>query len=196
MLLTTLATICTTLVCVLSVVNVIRNKEATPHPFSRFVWLLISTVGLVLSFDASGFHANTLPLAVIVIDCLIIWIISLRRKHEEQIEVHPSMLFLVAAGLVGWLWFDSPLLAALCIVIVEVLSTIPTLKNMYRNPRNEIAWYLWAADGVGLILGLFALKEFDVAAALYPLSIVVMSTLLAVIGLTRGRALLPAHIVT
>lgn len=93
-------------------------------------------------------------------------------------------------GIAIWWFLNAPLLALWVGIVVDFLGALPTLRKSYRNPESEdfLSWVLFLVSNT---VNLFAISDWTLAQASYPVYFFFISLLQATIlglgRLYRGR---------
>lgn len=156
---------------------------------NRATWIIWTAVGvsLLASYAAAGAR-ETLWLSVANLVAFVA-VLALSYKYGEGgwTPFDAACLFGAAFGFVLWWWFDSPLPTLFTGLFVDLVGALPTVRKVWKNPGSEdlFTWVLFVAANV---LNLFALKEWNLAMASYPVYMVFVTVLIAsVISIRRLR---------
>ncbi|MDO8519474.1 MAG: hypothetical protein Q7T11_04865, partial [Deltaproteobacteria bacterium] len=90
-------------------------------------------------------------------------------------------------GLLLWWVFNSPLPALYLSMAIDFVGALPTLKKSYLDPQSEdrLTWILfWAAN----TLNLFAIQQWTLAMAAYPLYLFFISGAILFLLLKNKKA--------
>jgi len=97
-----------------------------------------------------------------------------------------TCLLSAAFGIFLWWYFSSPLPALYISVAVDFIGALPTIKKSYLDPagENRLSWILfWIANTINL----FALQEWNLAMALYPIYMFLITGALSLILIFRQK---------
>ncbi|MEO6761082.1 MAG: hypothetical protein ABI220_01735, partial [Candidatus Saccharimonadales bacterium] len=89
----------------------------------------------------------------------------------------------LAGALIGlglWLLLDSPLIAIIATLIVDVIGTIPTLRHAWSKPEEESA-SAFIIGIVAIVLTLISLKSYELSAWIYPVYLLASNGILVLI---------------
>ncbi len=88
------------------------------------------------------------------------------------------------AGIITWKKTGNPVTAIICSQAALLIGAIPTITNAWINPAQEnlIAWSIWT---MSCICALFAIKKWDLANALQPLTFMVIEGTVMVLVVIR-----------
>jgi hypothetical protein len=89
-------------------------------------------------------------------------------------------------GFALWWLFNSPGLAVVAVVLIDLIGALPTVRHSWISPSEET----WEAFGVAGASGLFAvlaLSSFDWVTLPYPAYIMLINAIIAVTIIYRRR---------
>ena len=102
----------------------------------------------------------------------------------ERFDVVCQIAALV--GITLWLLFDSPVIAVVASVTIDLIAGLPTLRHAWRSPHEE-TWQTFALAAMASILGIFALENYTIVSASYMLYLAVANTIFTAVILYRKR---------
>ena len=152
----------------------IFKGETRPHPFSWFIWGLLTAIGFFAQIsDGAGVGAIiTFSSAVI---SFIIAVIGYIKRENIIISKTDKWAFgfsLLAIPL--WLITDTPLWSVILITIIDTTGFYPTYRKSWFAPQQESA-LSFSLGGFKHIFTVLALENYSVITALFPLSLVIMN---------------------
>jgi hypothetical protein len=133
-------------------------------------WMLALVSGMITASSwASGVRDTIWFPAGYTLSFLIVALFSL-KYGEGPVRLHTldRVCLLLALGSAAiWWTLQAPLLALIMNICTECIALIPTMVKAYRRPWTEEkrAWVITTAAS---ILNLFAVSEWTLAIALYP----------------------------
>jgi len=137
-----------------------------PHPFSWFVWGLITGIGFSAQYSAGGGTGAWIT-GITSLECFTIAGLAFYRGEKRIVPIDWICFVLALGGLILWRLTASPLSAIIVVMLVDALAAIPTFRKSYLRPYEEtVATY--AIGGAGFFCTLFALASFNFATALFP----------------------------
>jgi hypothetical protein len=89
-------------------------------------------------------------------------------------------------GLLLWAIFNSPTIAILAVIAVDMVGTAPTLHHAWLEPGEE-TWQTFAIISFATILTLMSLNKFSVASLSYPLYLLLANGLVALTVVHRRQ---------
>jgi hypothetical protein len=168
----------------------ILRGRVHPHPFSWGLWTLLGGIAFAAGL-AGGAGIGLLPVGLLMAENCIVLFLALRSANSDEDRSHPFLLVFAAIGVIGWLLSNDPAVAAIGAVTADLMAALPTVKQTWRNPASELAW-TWSIDAIAMAMSLLALQRLDIASALFPAYLACIDLTIAVIALTRRRALTKA----
>jgi len=154
---------------------------------SWFTWTLLTGIACAASFSDGQVAAGVL-MACATVEVLSIVILGFIKRGDhsfERLDIICQAGALV--GLVLWLVFNSPAVAVLAAVTIDLVGAIPTFKHSWVKPHEETS-ITFALSSVGGLLTLLVTESWAVTAVAYPLYIFVVNAVLsAVILLSPHR---------
>ncbi len=167
------------------VVATLRRKTRP----NRATWVIWSAVGasLLVSYAASGARETLWVAIANLIAFVFILILSVRYGEGGWTAFDKACLFGAGLGFFLWWWFDSPLPTLFSGLFIDLAGALPTLKKAWKKPDSEnlTAWLLFLAAN---ILNLFAIRDWNVVVASYPIYMAcITGALVAVLTLSKNR---------
>ncbi len=164
--------------------DVTRGKTK-PHAFS---WLIWSSVTAIAFFGqiARGGGEGTSVTAVAAVCCLIIFYAGL-RKGDTVVTRFDWWCFVVALIAVPlWAFTDDPLLSMVLVTGIAGIGFLPTIRKSLVNPQQETL-LLYVCSAISWILSLCALRLYSVTTMLYPLSGIILNSVVAFVIISQRR---------
>ena len=84
------------------------------------------------------------------------------------------------AGLMLWALTSDPVLAYYLTTCVDAMGAIPTIQKAWARPETEdrLTWSLFLLSN---IINLFAIRQWTLTIALYPVYVVMLSTTMSLV---------------
>lgn len=149
------------------VIDILRGNTK-PERATWWVWLTLAIVSLFAQF--AGGAKWSLLFAISSTICVgLIAVLSLRYGYGRFHRRDTLALIATAIGVSLALWFRSPLLAVLTVILVDLVGASLTYHKTWYAPRteNKLAWILAIIAGVFAVL---AVGDYEPAVYLPPLS--------------------------
>ena len=162
------------------------NHQTVPSPVSWAVWASVDTLVLV------AMKKEKAPIGQITGAVAGAWIVTLLAiifGKPTMGSIEWVSIVGAVAGIVLWQRTDNAVLAIVCSQLAVFVGAFPTFANGYSNPsqENPIAWTIWF---VSCIFALFAIKKWNLAEALQPVTFTVIETVMVVLVVIRPHWLL------
>ena len=161
-----------------------------PH---RATWLIWSTLAILVCFSqrADGATWSLLMAGAQAILTSLIFMLAIRRGEGGVSTGERVMLALAAAGVIGWISADEPIVATACVVAADLLGATLMIPKTYRDPDSETLATFTLASLSGL-LAAAAVATPDPSLLLYPLYFALVNAAIAILIHHRRRTLLAA----
>lgn len=140
--------------------------RAKPHRTTRFVLLLITTLGF-LSLYATGDRVVVWFLGICSIQSLVMLIMSIKYGMGGWAKIDIICLVIALLGIVLWKETSNPTLALYTAVTADFVGMVPTLIKAYRLPHTEY-WMPYILDLSSIILIVLAIQNGGFNEYLYP----------------------------
>jgi len=152
----------------------VYRKRTKPHAFSWIIWSLLTGIGFFAQI-AKGAGPGAWAMGVTSVGCIVGAILGL-FWGEKDIRKSDVIAFLGGLSAIPlWYFTRDPLSAAIVITIVEIFAFYPTFRKSYFKPHEELA-FAYAIDVAKYAITLFAMKQYSLAALLYPIFIIVFQS--------------------
>lgn len=165
----------------------IFNGTTKPHPFTWFMWALVSSVGFFAQL-AGGGGVGAWATGAGALMCFVVGVLSLSRGEKHIVALDWVCLLGALAGLVLWRLTDEPLLAVVFATIADALGFIPTFRKSYAKPYEETA-SAYALAVLAFSLSIPALDTLSLTTVLFPAYIIVSAGSLFILLMIRRRQL-------
>ncbi|HLB66808.1 MAG TPA: hypothetical protein VJJ78_04440 [Candidatus Saccharimonadales bacterium] len=169
-----------------SVVPYIRNiiKGTTkPNIVSWITWTMLTGVATIAEI-AAGEYRTAIFTGTAVIETLLIVLLGIKYGHTKytafDVVCQAGALF----GFVLWAIFNSPAAAVIFAVTIDLVGALPTIRHSWLKPGEE-TWITYGMAGLGGLLAIFALTEFNWTSLTYAVYVVFINCLLSIILVTR-----------
>lgn len=156
-----------------------------PRVVSWFVWSLLTSIACAAAF-VDGQYPTGILLLFASLETLSVVILG--WKHGDKKIERLDIICLIGAlvGLVLWLVFDSPAVAVVAMVAIDLLGGIPTLVHSWKKPHEETAITFFLSF-LGATCILFLMTDWRITAFAYPLYLVVANFVFTVVIVARKR---------
>ena len=137
---------------------------------SRATWFIWAVMGIILatSYKASGAE-DTLWVAISeAIAPTFIALLSIKYGVGGAEKTDYICFVGSIFSLVLWWLFDSPLIALITNLTIDLFAALPTIKKSWQNPKEEDR-FAWTLTQTGNLLNLFAIDKFILGVIIYPI---------------------------
>lgn len=181
---------------ILAIVNVlpyirdVYKKKTKPRIVSWFNWSLLNAIASAASFSDHQYASAILTLLV-SIETLVVVTLAF---HYGDRDIGPfDMICQIGAivGLILWLAFNSPSIAIIATVTIDIIATTPTLRHSWQKP-NEETGITFVLGSVAAIFALLAAQGHKVTAIVFPIYLVLINILISMIIYLRSRSTIKA----
>src|SRR5690606_7525028 len=114
------------------VISIFRGVTR-PHPFTWFVWTLVS--GIVFFGQlARGAGIGALPTLASEIFTLLIFILSLRYGYRDVTRSDVIFLAISIFAIVLWITTNDPTASVTIAVGIDIVAFVPTIRKAAKEP--------------------------------------------------------------
>lgn len=165
----------------------IFRGSTKPHPFSWFVWGLVSGIAFFAQTSSDG-GIGAWATGITSLACFSIAISGI-FFGEKRITTLDVVSFIGAlAGIIIWRETHTPFFAVVLMVVVYALGFVPTFRKAYLRPYEEtLLTYILSLFKWGF--GLLALSSFTPTTALFPAAVFTMNSTFALMLFIRRKQL-------
>ena len=164
------------------IVDIIKGKSK-PHIVSWLTWTLLLIIGTSAAFAAHQTRSALLTLGDTIGTGLVL-IIGLKYGTAKY-SLFDGMCQLAAIlGLVFWLIFNSPAIAVIAVVSIDLIGSIPTIKHSWIKPEEE-TWQSFIIMTIASLLTVISLSVLSVTSLTYPIYLLLSNLIIALIVVYR-----------
>jgi hypothetical protein len=138
-----------------------------PHRGTWLIWSLLSVV-VFLSQRADGATWSLVAAGMQVVLNGAIFGLAVWRGVGGVSRADRLMLAIAAAGALGWVVADEPLVATTCVVVADLFGLAMMVPKTYRDPESETL-VTFALASVSGALAAAAVGSADPALVMYPI---------------------------
>ncbi|MDB5185766.1 MAG: hypothetical protein JWL85_289 [Candidatus Saccharibacteria bacterium] len=166
------------------IIDIVRGKTK-PRVVSWFTWCLLNGIAGFAAF-VDGQYPAAIMLGASTFSLMAI--VALGWHHGDRKFERFDIVCQVGAliGLTLWLIFNSPAIAVIAAIIIDVIGALPTVKHAWQKPHEE-TWSLFALSGAGSLCALLVAGNTRITAIAYPIYIVLNSILFVSIIVIRHK---------
>jgi hypothetical protein len=179
--LSTLTTICATLPYIF---DILKHKTK-PRVVSWFTWTILTAISAAASFSDHQYAAGILSLSASV-ECFTVVILGLKYGEKEFTAFDIACQIGALVGLLLWYLFNSPAIAIIASIIIDLIASLPTIKHAWDKPAEE-TWITFALSGTGAMFTVFAATSTKITALANPIYLVIINFTITAILITRHK---------
>lgn len=155
------------------------SNNVTPHPYTWFVWSIISAITLFGQL-VKGAGIGALPTAAAEILTIAIFFSSL--KHGFKYIKRSDTYFLICAliGLIPWIIFQDPTISVVIAVTVDAIAFTPTFRKSWEHPGSE-SKMVYSFNVLRHIFTLFSLQTYNIATTLHSIAMIITNSITTII---------------
>lgn len=178
---------------ILAIVNVlpyirdVYRRKTKPRVVSWFTWSLLTGIGCAASFS-DGQYAAGILLLLSSLETITVVVLGWRLGDKSFEFFDIACQISVVAGLVLWLVFNSPSVAVIAAVVIDVIASLPTLRHAWKKPFEETAITFFLGSMAALFT-LLAAKNYRITAIAFPTYLLIMNFLISAVIYTRQHKL-------
>jgi hypothetical protein len=166
--------------------DVLANKTK-PHAITWLIWSVLTFTSFLIQITNNAGPAAWVNGFTLIV-AIIIFVLSLTKGKQKM--AWNDWLTLVGAAVAFLFWFitKQPIISVLLIVCIDLCGFIPTICKSYLRPQEETLSAFVMSD-LKYCIALFALNEFSIATAVYPIiySIVMNSFFVTLLVVRRKQ---------
>ncbi len=153
--------------------DILKNKTK-PRIVSWFIWSVLTGIATAASFVDHQYASAILTFSATV-ETVAVVVLGLFKSGDRALERF-DMYCLAGAvtGLVLWLVFNSPGVAVLASVIIDLVGALPTVKHIWQKPYEE-TWLTFLLASIGGLLTVLAATDLRVTEIAYPIYILLIN---------------------
>ena len=158
-----------------------------PHPFTWILWTLLTIIIFIAQF-VDGAGPGAWGTGVVGAFCIAITLASVRYGFQN-IKIADVVMF--AIGLLTiplWIITEDPTLSVIIVVAIDLIAFAPTYRKSYHKPYDEPLYHS-SLNFIRHGLTLFAIVNFTVSTALFPLMVGIANGLLFLFLIWRRKVL-------
>ena len=165
----------------------VYKRKSKPREVSWFIWGLLAAITGLASFADKQYSSAILSLWVVAGTWGVV-VLGLRYGDRSFKKIDLVSLTASVTGLILWWAFNSPAIAILASLSIDLVASIPTYIHSWEKPHEEtrMAYLLGAFASVFTLL---AAKEASVTAIAVPIYFILADGSLVTILTLRSKNL-------
>lgn len=147
-----------TLICIIPYARDILKGQTKPNLVSWITWTILTSVATVAAWSA-GEHTAAIFTGSAAIETLAVVLLGLHRGYVTYAPFDVACQLGAITGFVLWWVFNSPAVAVVAAVIIDLIGALPTVRHAWINPQEETS-LTYALAAVGGAFALLALGSY------------------------------------
>lgn len=147
------------------IIDIIRGKSR-PNIVSWFTWSLLTSIAMAAAF-ADHEPRTALLLLGETTGTLLVAVSGLKYGYAKLSLFDGLCQAGAITGLILWLVFNSPTVATIAVITVDMLAALPTLKHSWVNPQEE-TWQTYMLVVIASVLTIASLPHYSINSATFP----------------------------
>lgn len=165
----------------------ILKWETKPHLYTALLYSLMTWLILYSQIvNDAGLWA--VYLGITFVFWCIIFLMSFKFWIKNIVLADKISLVLALFAIPIWYFSWNPLLSVILLMIVDLFSTIPTIRKTYVDPYSENS-YVYLIEFLAILFSVLALTQVDFINAWYLLYIMIFDVLMCLIVFYRRKSL-------
>lgn len=149
----------------------IFKGETRPHPFSWFIWGLLTAIACCAQVADGGGMGSLITALSAGFSFFIALIGYINRDNIVISKSDIISFFLSLLAIPLWLITDTPLWSVILITLIDAGGFYPTYRKSWYHPQQE-SCLSFTLGGFKHVFTILALENISVITALFPLSLV------------------------
>lgn len=166
------------------IIEIIKGKTK-PRIVSWLVWATLTGIAAAATWS-SGDYPTAVLLTASTIATFSVVLLGLHHGDRRFARLDVICLLGAIVGLVLWQLFDSPEIAVVVMVLIDLVGGIPTLIHCWQKPHEE-TFITFFISFIGSLLVLIVTTDWTITAVLYPLFLVGINLTMSSIIFFRSR---------
>lgn len=159
----------------------IVDHQTVPSPVTWAIWASVDTLALLAMRKEK---APTGQLTGAVAGAWLITILAIIFGKPTMGSIEWVSIAGAVSGIILWQRSGSAIFAIVCSQLAVFAGAFPTFVNGYTNPSQEdpLAWSVWL---VSCVFALLAVKKWNLAEALQPITFTTIETVMVILVVIR-----------
>lgn len=157
------------------------NGPTVPSPVSWAIWASVDTLALAAMRKEK---VTSGQLTGAVAGAWVVTALALVYGKPTMGSIEWISIAGAATGIILWQWKGDAVFAIICSQAAVLIGAFPTFIGAYQNPSQEdpVAWSVWF---VSCIFALLAVRKWDLANALQPVTFTIVEGTVFVLIVVR-----------
>ena len=163
----------------------ILKRKTKPRVVSWFTWTILTGISAAASLSDHQYAAGILSLSA-SIECMAVVLLGLKYGEKEFAAFDIYCQISAIVGLILWFIFNTSAVAIIASIIIDLVSSLPTLKHAWEKPAEE-TWITFALSSLGASFAAFAATSTHITALANPIYIIAINVTFTAVLLLRHK---------
>jgi hypothetical protein len=163
----------------------IFKNESKPHFYTWLVFAILTLIAFAAQL-ADNAGPGAWMMGMTAVSCSTISLLSLKYGETSRTRGDKICLATALLAILPWFLTKNPLISVLMISAIDGIAMIPTIRKSWHQPYQENL-LSYALANLKNLISLFALLNFTMTTALYPVSVCLINSTLIAVCLYRRR---------
>jgi hypothetical protein len=147
------------------IIDTIKGKTR-PNIVSWFTWSLLTGIAMAAAFAAHEPRTALLLLGE-TIGTFLVGALGLKYGYAKLSLFDGLCQIGAIAGLIFWLVFNSPTIATVSMIGIDIFAALPTFRHSWTEPQEE-TWQTYALGVLATVLTVASLTHYSINSAVFP----------------------------
>jgi len=172
----------------------ILSWETKPHIYTAALYAIMTGI-IFYSQIVNGAWIGSIYLGTNCLFWSIIFLLSFKYGVKDIVLTDKISLLLALFSIPIWYFTWNPFLAVVLLMIVDLFSTLPTIRKTYVDPYSEHS-YVYLIEFIWIAFSIAALTTIDFINAWYLIYIMIFDVLMFLIVYYRRKVVLKSKMQT
>ena len=155
------------------------KRKNKPNRASWWIWGILGVITGLAYYRSGATSTIWVPICYAICQ-IIIAVLSLKYGEGGWNTLDKFCLTGAGISLLVWWLSDSPLLALLLTLVIDLFAAIPTVIKSYSNPEEE-SFFSWNIFLIANTLNMIAIDEWNISLVAYPFYLFYLSSTLSIL---------------
>lgn len=171
---------------ILPYIRDVYKGKSKPRIVSWFTWSLLTAIASAASFSDKQYASAILTLLA-SLETMTVVVLGWRYGDRRLGMFDVSCQIAAAVGLILWLMFNSPSIAIIATLSIDIIASLPTIKHAWQKPHEETG-ITYLLGSIAAVFTVLAATNHRITAIAFPIYLVIGNFLIGSIIYTRERA--------
>lgn len=158
-----------------------------PRVVSWLTWSILTAISCAAAY-VEGQYPTAILLCIASLETLAVVILGWHLGDKQIGHLDVVCLLGALVGIILWQVFNTPAIAVIATIVLDLVGGIPTLFHSWKKPHEE-TWITFFLAFLGAGCTLLVMSDWRITAFAYPLYLVVINLLFTAVIIGRGRRL-------